>query len=72
MTATDLLLVNGRFTTLDRGNPRADAVLIRGGRFAAVGSESEVRAQAGSDPAMIDLKGRRVILGLIDSHMHII
>jgi predicted amidohydrolase YtcJ len=69
---SDLLLVNGKFTTLDRGNPRADAVLVRDGRIAAVGEEGEVRAAAGPNPTVIDLKSRRVIPGLIDSHMHII
>ena len=68
----DLLLVNGKFTTLDRSNPRADAALVRDGKFAAVGEEGEVRAAAGPNPKIIDLKGRRVIPGLIDSHMHII
>jgi predicted amidohydrolase YtcJ len=69
---TDLLLINGKFTTLDRGNPRAAAALVRDGKFAAVGEEGEVRAAAGPNPTIIDLKGRRVIPGLIDSHMHII
>ncbi|SFK79296.1 amidohydrolase family protein, partial [Caulobacter sp. UNC279MFTsu5.1] len=68
----DLLLVNGKFTTLDRSNPRADAALIRDGKFAAVGEEGEVRAAAGPDATVIDAGGRRVIPGLIDSHMHVI
>ncbi|MGH1560792.1 amidohydrolase family protein [Caulobacter segnis] len=68
----DLLLINGKFTTLDRSNPRADAALVRDGQFTAVGDEREVRAAAGPNPTIIDLKGRRVIPGLIDSHMHII
>jgi predicted amidohydrolase YtcJ len=70
--STDLLLINGKFTTLDRSNPRADAALIRDGKFAAAGEEGEVRAAAGPNPTIIDLAGRRVIPGLIDSHMHII
>jgi predicted amidohydrolase YtcJ len=71
MTA-DLILTNGRFSTLDRGNPNAEAVAIASGRFLAVGSEQEVRAHASSDTRVIDLKRRRAIPGLIDSHMHII
>jgi predicted amidohydrolase YtcJ len=69
---SDLLLVNAKITTLDRGNPQASAVLIRDGRFAAVGDEGEVRAVAHADAQVIDAGGRRVIPGLIDSHMHII
>lgn len=68
----DLIYANGRFTTLDPGNPTAEAVAVKDGRFVAVGSEEEVRSLAPQDTPVIDLKGRRVIPGLIDSHMHII
>lgn len=68
---TDLILVNAKVTTLDRENPTAHAVAIRDGRFLAVGSEAEVRAVA-PKASVIDAGGRRVIPGLIDSHMHII
>lgn len=71
MTASDLIIVNARVTTLDRQNPSADAVAIRDGRFLAVGTEAEVRAAA-PDAAIIDAKGRRLIPGLIDSHTHVI
>lgn len=72
MPAADLILVNAKVTTLDRSNPQAQAVAIRDGRFLAVGSEAEVRAAAAPGAQVIDAKGRRVIPGLIDSHMHII
>ena len=71
MPATDLILVNAKVTTLDRENPQAQAIAIRDGRFLAVGSEAEVRAAA-PQASVIDAKGRRIIPGLIDSHMHII
>ncbi|MDX5984272.1 amidohydrolase [Sphingomonas echinoides] len=71
MPATDLILVNAKVTTLDRANPEAQAIAIRDGRFLAVGSEAEVRAAA-PHASVIDAKGRRIIPGLIDSHMHII
>jgi predicted amidohydrolase YtcJ len=71
MTRKDLIIVNAKVTTLDRQNPVAEAIAIRDGRFLVVGSESEARAAApGAD--VIDVKGRRVIPGLIDSHMHVI
>lgn len=72
MPPKDLILVNAKVTTLDRSNPQAQAVAIRDGRFLAVGTEAEVRAAAAPDARRIDAKGRRVIPGLIDSHMHII
>ncbi len=71
MPAADLILVNAKVTTLDRENPQAQAIAIRDGRFLAVGSEQQVRAAA-PDATIIDAKGRRIVPGLIDSHMHII
>ena len=68
----ELILYNGRFTTLDRSNPAATAVAISDGRFVAVGSDSDILQRVGTNVRRIDLKGRRVIPGLIDSHMHII
>lgn len=70
--AADMIYVNGRFTTLDTANPTAQAVAVKDGRFVAVGAEKEVRAMAESGTSVVDLKGRSVIPGLIDSHMHII
>lgn len=72
MPSADLLIVNAKVTTLDRANPRADAVAIRGGRILAVGSQAAVRAAAAPDARVIDGGGRRLIPGLIDSHTHII
>jgi predicted amidohydrolase YtcJ len=71
MTA-DLILRDGRFTTLDRANPAAIAVAITGGVFTAVGRDAEVMQLAGPATRVIDLKGRRVLPGLIDNHLHII
>ena len=71
MPDTDLILTNARITTLDRENPVAEAVAIRDGKFLFVGSEQEVRAAA-PGATIIDAGDRRVIPGLIDSHMHII
>ena len=68
----DLILFNGKITTLDRQNPEAQAVAVRDGQFGAVGSDREIMALAGTDTKRIDLRGRRVIPGLIDNHMHII
>ena len=71
MTA-DLILYNGRFSTLDRANASPEAVAIADGRFLSVGRARDVEATAGTTTKRIDLQGRRVIPGLIDSHMHII
>jgi predicted amidohydrolase YtcJ len=68
----DLILHRGLFTTLERANPSATAVAIGQGRFMAVGSEQDAMKLAGAATQVIDLKGRRVLPGLIDNHLHII
>ncbi|WP_354373728.1 amidohydrolase [Variovorax paradoxus] len=68
----DLILRNGRFTTLDRANPTADAVAIKNGRFTRVGRAEDVMPLAGGNTRVIDLQGKRVLPGLIDNHLHII
>lgn len=70
--APDLILHNARITTLDRQNPQATAIAISEGRFQAVGSEAEVLPLAGPQTHMVDAGRRRVIPGLIDSHIHVI
>jgi predicted amidohydrolase YtcJ len=70
--APDLILHNGRFTTLDRTNPTAGALAIKDGRFLAVGREQDVMPLAGPATEVIDLGGRSVLPGLIDNHLHII
>jgi predicted amidohydrolase YtcJ len=70
--APDLILHRGLFTTLDRANPTASAVAIKDGAFIAVGHEHEVMPLAGGETRIVDLKGRRVLPGLIDNHLHII
>ncbi|OYR18451.1 amidohydrolase family protein [Brucella rhizosphaerae] len=71
MREKDLIIVNAKVTTLDRQNPSAEAVAIRDGKFLTVGTEAEVRAAA-PDATIVDVKGRRIIPGLIDSHTHVI
>ncbi|AJG23597.1 amidohydrolase [Cupriavidus basilensis] len=68
----ELILMNGRFATLDRANPQAEAVAISDGKFIAVGTRHEIMQLAGAATKVVDLQGRRAIPGLIDSHMHII
>jgi predicted amidohydrolase YtcJ len=68
----DLILTNGRFHTLDRSNPQADAVAIADGRFVAVGDAADVMRHRGDATRVIDLDGHTVIPGLNDSHLHLI
>jgi predicted amidohydrolase YtcJ len=68
----DLILRNGRFTTLARSKPQATAVAVAEGKFLAVGDEREVMALAGPETRVIDLKGRSVLPGLCDNHTHVV
>ena len=70
--APDLILHGGRITTLDRRQPEAEAVAMADGRFVAVGRNADVMPLAGAQTRVIDLKGQRVLPGLIDNHLHII
>jgi predicted amidohydrolase YtcJ len=70
--APDIIFFNGKVTTLDRGNPQAQAIAIRDSRFVAASDDRSIMALAGPNTKWVDLKGRRVIPGLIDSHTHII
>ncbi|MDX2289924.1 MAG: amidohydrolase [Hyphomicrobiaceae bacterium] len=68
----ELILHNGRITTLDRAKPEASAIAIESGLVRAIGSDTEVMKLGGSATRVVDLKGRRVIPGLNDSHTHLI
>lgn len=70
--AVTLILRNGQITTLDTSKPAASAVAIAGGRFVAVGDDAQVMKLADARTQILDLGGRRVIPGLMDSHTHLI
>lgn len=70
--SADLILSNGKISTVDDKYPDSSAVAIKSGRFVAVGSDADVAPFKGSRTRTIDLKGRRVIPGLHDSHSHVI
>ena len=69
-TPADLILVNGKVITVDARDSIAEAVAVTGGRIVAVGTSAEVRARAGSATQVIDLGGRAMTPGLIDTHVH--
>lgn len=68
----EYLFVGGRITTLDPNAPNVDSMAVYQGKILATGSESEMRALARDKTQIIDLRGRRVIPGLNDSHLHLI
>jgi len=70
--APDLVLLNGKVITVDERFSLAQALAVRGDRLIAVGSNSDVARLAGPNTRRIDLRGRSVIPGLIDNHMHLL
>jgi predicted amidohydrolase YtcJ len=65
-----MILRGGRIFTVDGNWKIAEAVAIRDGRFAAVGTNDEVAKLAGPNTQTIELAGRTVVPGLIDTHLH--
>lgn len=63
------LFANGAIATMDRAQPRADAMLVHDGRIALVGSEADLRTLA-PDAERVDLGGRFVCPGFVDAHNH--
>ena len=68
----DTILVNGKILTVDAQSSTREAMAIRDGRIVSLGSSAEIRKLAGPRARVIDLQGRTVIPGLIDSHLHAI
>src|SRR6201997_2961700 len=69
-TVPDIILYNGRITTLDSQNSQATNLAIKDGRILAVDDAEEY--QRGPATKVINLQGRRVVPGLNDSHLHVI
>jgi predicted amidohydrolase YtcJ len=67
-----LILMNGRIATLNPRAPQATAVAIKDGVFTAVGDDRTIMALRGAETRVVDLGGRTVIPGLIDSHTHLV
>ena len=68
----DLILLHGRILTLDERSSVREAMAVSEGRIAALGRSTEIMELAGRKTRVVDLRGRTVIPGLIDSHIHAI
>lgn len=67
----DVVLYNGKISTMaSAANPTVQAIAIQGGKVQAAGTNAEIRKLAGRSTRSIDLKGKRVLPGLIDGHLH--
>ena len=70
--APDTVLLNGKIVTLDARSSVQQALAIHDGKIAALGRNADIRELAGPKTRVLDLGGRTVIPGLIDSHLHAI
>jgi predicted amidohydrolase YtcJ len=66
----DLVLHNGRISTVDAKNSTVEAIAIKDGEIVATGRNGRVRELARRKTKVIDLNRRRVLPGLIDGHLH--
>jgi predicted amidohydrolase YtcJ len=70
--AADLVLLNGKIWTVNPRQPETQALAVWRGRILAVGTSAEVRRLVGPRTRAIDLKGKRVVPGFHDSHVHLL
>ncbi len=66
----DLILTNGKIYTLEPDQPWADGCAIKDGKFIAVGEKRSMHQLKGKSTDVIDLKGRFVLPGFNDAHVH--
>ena len=70
--SADTVYVNGKIITADKAFTIAQAVAVKDGRFVAVGTSDELRRYVSASTRVVDLKGKAVIPGLMDSHTHML
>jgi predicted amidohydrolase YtcJ len=69
-SGADLVFTGGGVHTVDAVRRRAQAAAVRGGRIVAVGTDAEVREVVGGATEVVDLRGRLLLPGFQDSHVH--
>ena len=67
-----MLLYNAHVLTFDRARPTAEAVLVDGGKIAAVGGNREVSGLLRAGGATVDCQGKTLLPGFIDAHCHLL
>jgi predicted amidohydrolase YtcJ len=68
----DLIIINGKFITLDDQHPAAEAIAIAGNKVLALGNNRQILPFKHAGSQIIDAKGKTVIPGIYDSHLHVI
>jgi predicted amidohydrolase YtcJ len=70
-TPADLVFINGVVYTVDDANPKAEAVAVKDGMILAVGTSAEIQEYVGDATEVIELQGKTMTPGLIESHAHL-
>ncbi|WP_026947917.1 amidohydrolase [Algoriphagus marincola] len=67
----DKIFINGTIYTVDESNPKVEAVAVKDGMIQAIGSSAEIQKLAGENTEVIDLEGKTMTPGFIESHAHL-
>lgn len=68
----DIIVTNARVLTMDKAHPRAEAVAITAGKISGVGTRAEIETRADPVTRVIDAKGRTLLPGFVESHLHLV
>lgn len=71
MNQADIVLTHGNVITVNEKNETAEAVAVSGNRICMVGTSEEAQAYIGENTTVVDLRGRTLLPGFIDAHMHL-
>lgn len=67
----DMIMKNGQIITVDENNRIVEAVAVKGNQILAVGTDAEIQTFIGEQTEVIDLKGKSLLPGFVDSHLHL-
>ncbi len=70
--APDLIIVNGKVVTVDKNDSEAEAIAVKNGWIIKTGSNEEIKCLASNQTKIIDLEGKTILPGFIDTHEHCI
>ena len=68
----DLVIHNARVLTMDKAQPRAEAVAVAAGRIVGLGSSADMLALAGVQTRVVNAGGRTLLPGFVESHLHLV
>lgn len=67
----DMIMKNGQIITVDENNRIVEAVAVKGNQILAVGTDAEIQTFIGEQTEVIDLEGKSLLPGFVDSHLHL-